>query len=231
MLDAGYGTASRVLDCLGSPHAAGLDAIVVTHRHPDHAADLHAIFRWRWLGERDLPRIQLLAPAGVMELLAAMESDQAAAPHRFSEVFDIQELPASSAIPVGPFRLDTWLLPHWVPNAGIRLAAENGPVVAYTGDTGPSPALAEFGRDADLFVVEASDARQRTSTPDGEPQRPEFHLDGREAGRAAAAAGCRRLVLTHFWPGNDRARTATDAAGGYSGEIVVADEGLSLTVP
>ena len=47
----------------------------------------------------------------------------------------------------------------------------------------------------------------------------------REAGEAAAAAGARRLMLTHFWPGNDRDRARAAAAEGFPGEILVADEG------
>jgi ribonuclease BN (tRNA processing enzyme) len=35
---------------------------------------------------------------------------------------------------VEPFRLESMLLPHYVPNAGVRLAAA-GLTVAYTGDT------------------------------------------------------------------------------------------------
>ena len=74
------------------------------------------------------------------------------------EVFDVFQLPGASE--VGPFALTGVDLPHFVPNAGIRLEAST--VLAYTGDTGPSPALAELGRDADLFIVEATD---RPATP------------------------------------------------------------------
>lgn len=46
-----------------------------------------------------------------------------------------------------------------MPAAGIRLRAD-GIALAYTGDTGPGPALADLGRDADLFIVEAADRTQ-----------------------------------------------------------------------
>ena len=46
------------------------------------------------------------------------------------------------------------------------------------------------------------------------PAGPRLNLTAREAGEAAAAAGARRLLLTHFWPDNDRlaARAAAEAA-------------------
>jgi hypothetical protein len=56
------------------------------------------------------------------------------------QVFDWHPLPGD-ACDVGPFRLESWELPHFVPDVGVRLSAP-GLVVAYTGDTGlirPSP--------------------------------------------------------------------------------------------
>ena len=47
----------------------------------------------------------------------------------------------------------SWPLPHWVPNAGLRLEA-SGQVLAYTGDSGPSPLLAELARGAGVFLAD-----------------------------------------------------------------------------
>ncbi|MDA0171908.1 hypothetical protein OJ998_22600 [Solirubrobacter taibaiensis] len=38
--------------------------------------------------------------------------------------------------------------------------------LAYTGDTGADPALSELSRDADLFIVDATDHHQAAATPD-----------------------------------------------------------------
>jgi hypothetical protein len=51
-----------------------------------------------------------------------------------------------------------------------------------------------------------------------------------EAGEAAAAAGARRLLLTHFWPDNDRQASRADAAAAFRGEILLADEGLAVSL-
>lgn len=58
-----------------------------------------------------------------------------------------------------------------------------------------------------------------------------MHLSARDAGAAAAAAGARRLLLTHFWPGNDRGRSRADAAERFTGEILLAEEGLEIPLP
>ena len=70
VLDLGYGTLPRLLALLGSTTAAGLDAVVVTHDHPDHVVDLHGLFRARLYDGRQLPRIALFAPEAVVERVA-----------------------------------------------------------------------------------------------------------------------------------------------------------------
>ncbi|MET9631431.1 MBL fold metallo-hydrolase [Lentzea sp. NPDC006480] len=201
VLDLGYGTLPRLLDLW----PAGPDAVVITHEHPDHCADLHGLFRTRYYGERR--RLPLYCPPGVLDRLQGLEPD---APLR--EVFEVHELPGRHE--VGPFRLTGVDLPHFVTNTGVRL--ESTSVLAYTGDTGPAEALAELGRDADLFVVEATDRPGDTSG---------LLMSSAAAGEWARRAGARRLMLTHFWPGNDRFGAVATARKHFSGEIFAASEG------
>jgi ribonuclease BN (tRNA processing enzyme) len=225
VLDLGYATLPRLLAHLGSSVGDGVDAVVITHRHPDHAIDLHGLFRARWFGRRDATAIPLYAPRDVLDLMVHLEDGEEA---DVRQVFDWHPLPGD-AYDVGPFRLESWDLPHWVTDAGVRLTAP-GLVVAYTGDTGPDPALADLGRDADLYVMEASDRDQQPGTPQATTGRA-LHLSAREAGRAAAAAGARRLLLMHFWPGNDREASRRAAAAEFGGEVLVAEEGAVISLP
>jgi ribonuclease BN (tRNA processing enzyme) len=220
VLDLGYGTLPRLLDLVESVAGDGIDAVVITHRHPDHMIDLHGLFRARWFGRRGAPAIPLYAPPGVLELVASLEEDDTDA---VRQVFDWRQTPGS-ATELGPFRLETRPLPHFVPNVGIRLTCADF-TVAYTGDTGPDPGLADLGRDADLYIVEATSRDQQAATPPS-PSQQQLHLSAHDAGVAAAAAGARRLMLTHFWPGNDREKSRSEAAAVFSGEILLADEGL-----
>jgi ribonuclease BN (tRNA processing enzyme) len=218
VLDLGYGTLPRLLSVLGSVTAAGLDAVVATHDHPDHVVDLHGLFRARLYDGQREPRVALYAPEPVVERLVWLEdTDRATA----EQIFAWQPLPAA-AYDVGPFRLESFALPHYVLNAGVRLSSP-GLTIAYTGDTGPDPALTEIGRDADLFIVDATDRYQQTGAPPN-PQPPPMNMTAREAGEAARAARAHRLMLTHFWPGNDRQRSRAAAAEVFSGAIFLADE-------
>jgi ribonuclease BN (tRNA processing enzyme) len=208
VLDMGYGTAGRLFSLVDVP-----DAVVITHAHPDHAVDLHALFRSLRYGAApgpDCGRVPVYAPAGVSQLMAALDPPDAG---DIAAYLDFRPLPAAPC-QVGPFRMTSFPLPHYVPDVGVRLEAP-GFCVAYTGDTGPSPDLAVLARDADLFIADCTD-------------RPPLNLGPRDAAAAAASGGARRLLLTHFWAGADRAACRRAAAEVFGGEILVAEEGLEI---
>jgi ribonuclease BN (tRNA processing enzyme) len=207
VLDLGFGTLPRLLALC--PNGA-VDAVVVTHRHSDHCVDLNGLLRVRHYGERALDRIPLYCPPGVAELVDGLEPEP-----RLAELFDVHELPGTHK--AGPFALTSVELPHHVTNVGVRLRAGQR-TVAYTGDTGPSERLAELGREADLYIVDATLQHQ----PDG----PRNLLSAAEAGYWAAQARARRLLLTHFWPGSDRGVSLRQAAAHFTGELLAAEEGL-----
>jgi ribonuclease BN (tRNA processing enzyme) len=225
VLDLGYGTLPRLLALLGSPGGEGIDAVIATHRHPDHMIDLHGLLRARRFTQPGAPAIPLYAPGGVMERLAGLEENDGIPA---DQVFDWHQLPAPPTT-LGPFRLESMLLPHYVPNAGVRLTAP-GLTVAYTGDTGPDPALATLGRHADLYIVDATSLDQQPATA-GTASEPPMLLTAHDAGQAAHAARASRLLLTHFWPGNNRQQSQAEAAEKFTGPILTADENLIIALP
>src|SRR5262249_61106155 len=86
------------------------------------------------------------------------------------------ESSAGASRHIGPFRGGTRLLPHSAPNAGVRLAAGHAALM-YTGDSGPSPHVAELADGAGLLVAEASYI-------DRVPEDSRPHLSGaRQGGR------------------------------------------------
>lgn len=211
MLDLGYGAASRLFMHVA---AKDLDAAVITHEHPDHMADLTALSR-AWHYTVDGRRLPLHCTPGVLHRLEAAEPR----PHP-ATIFDVRLFAQPET--VGPWQLTSTPLPHHVPSHGVRLSSPHG-TVAYSGDTGPSRLLVELARDADLLICEA--------TLQGEqPDEPRHLLTAAEAGRTAAEAGVRTLLLTHFWPGADRSASAAEARREFDGDVVVADEGLTIEV-
>jgi ribonuclease BN (tRNA processing enzyme) len=137
--------------------------------------------------------------------------------------YALHEFHAGARFEVGPFRVDTWLLPHSVPNAGLRLVGADK-VLAYTGDTGPSSDVVNLAQDANLFVAEASFPEQ---VP---PSSARFLSSGTLAGRNATEAGVKRLLLTHVLPGTSREAVEDAARRTYSGELAVAHCGVVLQI-
>lgn len=214
VLDLGYATLPRLLS--HCPDGA-VDAVVITHEHPDHCVDLHGLFRTYLYGEPRGRTLPLYCTPGVLARLEGLEPDT-----DLRAVFDVFELPG--AYRVGPFELTGVLLPHYVPNVRVRLQA--GEVaLAYTGDTGPDPLLAILGRDADVYIVDATDRKGELLQPDRNL------LTATEAGYWATRAGARRLLLTHFWPGNDREKAAAEARSVFDGEVIIAEEDLAIPLP
>jgi ribonuclease BN (tRNA processing enzyme) len=98
---------------------------------------------------------------------------------------------------------------------GFRLEAA-GRVLAYTG---PSPAVLELARGADLLLAEASFPERVPADVAG------FLSSARQAGEHAAAAGAGRLLLTHLLPGTAPGRAEDAARAGFPGAVGVADLG------
>ena len=211
VLDLGYATMPRLLEHVA---AAGVDAVVVSHGHPDHCADLNPLLRARALGELPAAPLPLYAPPGALDAVLALDR-----PGMLAGAYDLREFTPGDGFDLGPFQVRTRLLPHWVTNAGIRLAA-GGVALAYTGDTGPSPEIARLAGDVDLLLAEASYVDR---VPDDAYA---FLSSARQAGGHAADAGVGRLLLTHLLPGTSAAAARDAAAGSYPGEIGVAAAGL-----
>lgn len=207
LVDPGYATLPQLLTVCG---AEDVDAVLVSHGHPDHCADLNPLLRARALGDDPPAALPVYAPHGAVDAILALDR-----PGMLADAFSLREFSPGERFATGPFSADTWLLPHHVPNAGVRLSA-GGAVLAYTGDTGPSPDLVPLARDADLFLSEATYV-ERVPTADA-PYLMTAHL----AGEYAQRAGVGELLLTHLWPGTDGATATAAATAAFGGPVAVA---------
>jgi ribonuclease Z len=105
-----------------------------------------------------------------------------------------------------------------------------GQKFAFIMDTRLCDAAFELADDADLLVCEStfSDAHAALADDYG-------HLTAGQAGQIAAAAGARRLVLTHFsqryGDGAAMAQLLRDAAAAFDGDIVMANDLDRVPVP
>lgn len=185
LLDPGYGTVARLQRHL-SP--AAVDAVVVSHGHPDHCADLNALARARAYGDEPCDPLPVYAPAGAVDRVLALDDFP-----RVAGAVEPVTVADGDGVQVGPLRAEFAELPHHVTNLGVRLTSAEG-VVAHTGDSGPDPAVVELGRDADVLLIEATYPHPITDDD------RHYLCDVGTALRQGVDAGASRLLLTHLWP-------------------------------
>jgi ribonuclease BN (tRNA processing enzyme) len=213
VLDLGYATMPRLLQHVAADR---VDAVVVSHGHPDHCADLNPLLRARALRDFPAAPLPVYAPPGALDAVLALDR-----PGMLTAAYDLHEFTPGDGFDIGPFQVRTRLLPHSVTNAGIRLTA-GGTTLAYTGDSGPSPQIARLSRGADMLLAEASyvdrvpeDARESLSS-------------AQQAGQYAVDADVGRLLLTHLLPGTSTTAAQSAAADYYPGKIDIAVADLAF---
>lgn len=214
LIDPGYGVATA----LSRPDAPRFDAVLVSHGHPDHCADLNPLLRARVLAAEGPGPLPVHALPGALDAVLALDR-----PEWLEGAIELHEFEAGDELSIGPLRIRTAPLPHPRPNAGFRITA-GGASLVYTGDCGPSDELVRLAENADLLLAEATFA-------DEVPEETRGALSsGRDVGRQAAEAGVRRLVLTHLQPGTDAEAARRAAREAFDGPLEVARPGLVVEV-
>lgn len=211
LVDPGYATLPRLLEL--APVGA-VDAILISHGHPDHVADLNPLLRARSMGDEPTPSLPIHALPGALRAVLALDR-----PGMLDAAYEIREFSAGDAMTIGPFQVETRLLPHSLPNAGTRMSAD-GRSITYTGDAGPTDDLVDLASGTDLLLAEATHVER---VPVDMVGLLNCALDvGRQASRAAA----KRLLLTHLWPGSDPEASRVVAARSFQDELAVARPGM-----
>ncbi len=195
--DAG---SSIVIDCGGDViqrmQMAGidvrtLDALILTHEHPDHVGGFPLFMEKVWLAGRQ-------SPVPIFGIAAALSQAR-----RSFETFDTSRWKGMPAIEWHEIALredaplvetDVWSVTatpgfHSVPCIGTRTVHKaTGSVCAYSCDTRPTDAIVRMSQSADLLIHEAT----------GEGY---GHSSATQAAHVAATAEAERLVLVHLPPG------------------------------
>lgn len=213
LLDIGsgaFGTLQGVLD------PADLDAVLISHLHPDHFLDITGLEVFRAYHERtDLPVLPIWAPANLDERLCAVMGRESTIPDGVNACpFDYRAIRDGEPFEIGPLRFEPHLVRHPVEAYGFRIT-DGSSVFAYSGDTDACDALDELARGADLFLCEAGYIEGRDDRFEG------IHLTGKRAGESAAAAGVRHLALTHIPAWTDPAIPLAEARGVFDGPITM----------
>jgi ribonuclease BN (tRNA processing enzyme) len=204
LLDLGSGALGALQRHIG---VADVDAVALTHLHPDHCLDMCSYYvARRYHPGGPLPRIPVYGPSSTPARLARAY-DVPAAPGMTGQ-FVFSRYP-DGVFEVGPFRVSAVPVSHPVETYGLRVE-HGGRVLAYSGDSAPCDGLVRVAKGADTFLCEASFHEGRDTVPD-------LHMNGRQAAEHATRAGAGRLLITHIPPWNDPRRTLAEASQAYDG--------------
>ena len=212
-LDAGTGTFANLQRHI---EVRALDAIVITHGHPDHFVDVVPAFYARHYGGFGDPGLPFYSPEGFTNLLSLLVSEDGR--NVMAETYAFSTARAGDRFRVGSLDIRAFEMSHVGVNAlGYRIEA-GGVVLAYTGDTGPCDAAVEMAREADVLLAEATYQDSSNLLP--------FHLSARQAAEHAKAADVGRLLLTHILPTLDPAVSLAEARSAFDGPVEIAEQGM-----
>jgi ribonuclease BN (tRNA processing enzyme) len=199
-LDAGSGTLANLQLHVG---LHDVDAVVISHEHPDHWSDLEGYWVAMTYGEEPGRHIPVFAPAGLRDRTTT----------EMEPTFDWRIVADGAEVAIGGLGLRFSRTDHRPETLAVRIDGD-GRSFGYSADTGPDWSLSALGAGLDLALCEAS----YTSDKPGDPR----HLTAAEAGRSGREAGVGRLLLTHFWPTVDRKRSAEEAAAAFGKPVEIA---------
>jgi len=196
--------------------AAALDALVLTHAHPDHLYALPSLIHNLWLMKRSRPLTILCNSA--TETRAKKLIDVFSLFSR-KEMFPFEWIPMDEGTFDGIPGLRVSLFPvnHPVPASGVKIEIAASALV-YSADTGPCERLVEAAAGANALIHEATGgSRSETAlNADG-------HSSGRQAGMCAQIAGVDVLFLCHFDYASSHpiAEIEQEARTAFSGRVIV----------
>lgn len=242
LIDAGAGVARQI--ALAGFEPSLVRTIFITHHHIDHDAGLSALMSVAWFDpawdDHSLPPVQIYGPPATqflaraaLEYLSVSERIfRAGAPAlqpaaAMFQAHDIQrkgEFYHDARIAVSAAENSHYYFKSGTAATGqdmsfsYRFDTPNGSVV-FTGDSGPSEAVTELARNADVLVSEVclcdthAKDRSRKISAGGTPTAAALgkeeafhmlheHLTPEEVGKMAAAAHVKVVILTHFVPGD-----------------------------
>jgi ribonuclease BN (tRNA processing enzyme) len=249
-----------VLDCgMGVSHQLAqaqvplpsIKYILIGHHHSDHNLEYGNLVYNAWVAGLSAP-IHSFGPKGIeamtrtywelnkFDVETRIADEGRPDPRRLLIAKDIDA--DGEVLKVDNFTVTAFRTPHppITDNFAYKFTTPDG-VIVFSSDTEYNPKLAEFAKGADVLVHEALYApfvdRIVASVKNGATlgkHLRDSHTTTEDVGKIAAAAGVKRLVLSHLVPGDIDVTDEQWIAGvrrSYSGQVIVAKDLMELALP
>ena len=218
-----YNSKKILLDCgngitrlLNFPEDLKDLSVIITHYHKDHFGDLgtlqYASYAYHNLGLID-KKIKIYLPNNDFAFnKASIISNN----ESYSDYYDLNE-----------FLIDDLNISfqdnnsHTIESYMVKIQNENFKII-YTSDTGTTnfSKLTDFCKDADLLICESSFLQKHNANS-------KTHMTAYDAGILASKSNAKKLLLTHFWPEEEKKLYLEEAKQNFE-NVEVAEEGKKL---
>ena len=209
LVDCGSGTLLQ-LERAGETYRQ-IDAVFITHTHPDHTADLvpliHALCHTPGFERR--ADLLVVGPPDVRTWLEHC----AAGVLRAARTFDLRLVDMPDRLALGALRVRACATRHTDTSLAYRF--EHGQrSIAFTGDAELDETLTRLCAGVDLLVADCSYPDELATSG---------HMSASDCGHLARKAGARHLLLSHLYPtAQPDAIRVTQAGRVFEGAITLA---------
>lgn len=258
LIDAGDNVTRRIVQAGYDFRKVG--KIFITHPHSDHTAGLATLMVSQWEYQRAEPvdiyggGVEALVKGAMAYLMPNAEIRWAEGKQRpMDATFHGHDVSAGvvykdanvivTAVENTHFNFQPGTPPYGKYKSFSYRIETPGRTFLFTGDTGPSPAVAELAKGADVLVTEVTSvdevvelmkknggwaAKTEAEQKGFIRHMEEEHVSPKEVGEMATKAGIKTIVMTHFGPStrpnDDYQRFADEAKKYFSGDIKVAKD-------
>lgn len=233
LIDCGSGVLAQLFKYIS---IEALDAVILSHYHHDHVADLGCLQYAVMIGKQLRNPSEADAAQFQAQFHTHTHTKSQSQPLRiyghaqspfipklnFKNFTAGQEIKAGVPLELNGLRVEFVPTVHEEYNLAMRFEY-GGKRLVYTGDTGYIEDLISFMYGADLVIAETSLYASQRVQGSG-------HLTSAEAGRLAAQAGIQELVLTHFPHYGALQTLQTEAQQVFKGKVQLAATGKTIQI-
>ncbi len=195
-----------------------LSCLLISHCHADHIADVVPLL-WAMELEGRSSKFVIFGPVGVRRTICTLLQALNTPDDFISYAIDVKEIVGGTSLE----EFATCEVSHTIPTIAYRVN-RRGISICYSGDTRFSGNLVKLAENADLLIHESSFSSSRADLAFRTG-----HSTASVAGEVARLAKVKKLALFHIFR-EDEAKLVEEASSIFDGEVIVAEDFLSLEI-